>query len=51
MSESEIPLGLCPACLEKLRPVLQEIRVKLKHIDEGLVKLGSQQNGRQTRHR
>jgi hypothetical protein len=35
MSESENPLGLCPACLEKVRPVLQEIReisAKLKKV-------------------
>ena len=43
MSESENPLGLCPGCLEKVRPVLQEIReisAKLKKVlDEDLIKL------------
>ena len=39
MSENENPLGLCPQCLEKLRPVLQEICEALRHIDDGLIKL------------
>ncbi|MCJ7506116.1 hypothetical protein MUP05_06570 [Candidatus Bathyarchaeota archaeon] len=39
MSESDNPLGLCPQCLEKLRPVLHEIRDRLKHVDEDLLKL------------
>lgn len=39
MSEKENPLGLCPACREKLRPVLQEICARLSQMDEDLRKL------------
>jgi hypothetical protein len=39
MSENENPLGLCPQCLEKLRPVVDEVISRLKHVDEELLKL------------
>jgi len=38
MSEAN-PLGLCPSCLEKLRPVLRQVVANLRLADEGLSKL------------